>query len=73
MARKTSPTPPVFVQVMQEGFGRATREAAARAELAGVPLAGAKSDPVKKLTPKKTAPRKVMAASAGRARARKKA
>ncbi len=73
MARKHSTTPPVFTQQMEEAFGRTTRNAAARAELAGVKLAGTKSDPVKKLPPKKSVPRKVVAASASRARTRKKA
>ena len=37
--------PPLFAEIMQDAFGRAVREAGARAQLAGVPLAGERSDP----------------------------
>ncbi len=61
MARKILSKPPEYALLMQKEFGRATRHAAARAELAGVGLAGVKNDADGKVI-RKPAAKKVVAA-----------
>jgi hypothetical protein len=62
MPRKSLSKPPLFAQIMQEEFGKATRLAAARAEMAGVKLAGARRG-------KDNAPLSLTKASRGRKKA----
>lgn len=69
MARKLMSKPPTFADLMQDSFARATKRAAARAELAGAPLAGTQADPEKKAAaPRKTATSNVRPLGAARAR-----